>query len=64
MRKMGEFKTQISQKDESLFDNSILILKNVDFHELWNLITYLEINWVIIMGVPIVMEGSYFRLEV
>ena len=35
MRKMGEFKTQISQKDESLFDRSILILKNVDFHELW-----------------------------
>jgi hypothetical protein len=36
MRKMGEYKSQISQKDETLFSSSILILKNVDFHELWN----------------------------
>ena len=36
MRKIGDYKSQISQKDESLFENSILILKNTDFHELWN----------------------------
>ena len=36
MRKMGDYKSQISQKDETLFSSSILILKNVDFHELWN----------------------------
>ena len=28
MRKIGDYKSQISQKDESLFENSILILKN------------------------------------
>jgi len=36
MRKIGDYKSQISQKDESLFSSSILILKNIDFHELWN----------------------------
>ena len=36
MRKIGEHKKLISEKSDELFANSILLLKNVDFHELWN----------------------------
>ena len=36
MRKIGEHKKLISEKNDDLFANSILLLKNVDFHELWN----------------------------
>lgn len=35
MRKMSDYKTQVSQKENSLFDNSIHILKSVDFKDLW-----------------------------
>lgn len=35
MRKMSDKKTLISQKDDSLFSESIHILKGVDFKELW-----------------------------
>ena len=35
MRKLSDKKTLISQKDESLFSESIHILKGVDFKELW-----------------------------
>ena len=35
MRKMGDYKALISQKDNTLFDTSIHILKSVDFKEIW-----------------------------
>ena len=35
MRKMGEYKNLISQKDDSLFNDSIYVLKGVDFKDLW-----------------------------
>ena len=35
MRKTSEFKSLISEKNEELFSNSLLLLKNVDFQELW-----------------------------
>ena len=35
MRKMGDYKTHISQKDSSMFSESICIFKNVDFKEIW-----------------------------
>ena len=35
MRKLSEFKTLISNKDNELFSNSVLILKNVDFKTIW-----------------------------
>ena len=35
MRKMGTYKTHISQKDESMFAESICIFKNIDFKEIW-----------------------------
>ena len=35
MRKLGDKKNFISQKDDKLFDESIHILKGVDFKELW-----------------------------
>lgn len=35
MRKTGEYKKLISEKSDDLFSESILLLKNVDFHELW-----------------------------
>ncbi len=36
MRKIGDHKKLISEKSDDLFASSILLLKNVDFHELWN----------------------------
>ena len=36
MRKIGEHKKLVSEKSDELFASSILLLKNVDFHELWN----------------------------
>ena len=36
MRKTGEYKKLISEKSDDLFNESILLLKNVDFHELWH----------------------------
>lgn len=36
MRKIAEHKKFVSEKNEELFNDSILLLKNVDFHELWN----------------------------
>lgn len=36
MRKTTDFKSLISSKDDSLFKESIILLKNIDFHELWN----------------------------
>ena len=35
MRKMKEHKTHISQKSDQLFSESICILKNIDFKEIW-----------------------------
>ena len=35
MRKMATYKEVISKKDNSLFDESVFVLKNVDFKELW-----------------------------
>ena len=35
MRKFNEFKTNISNKDESMFSETICFLKNVDFKEIW-----------------------------
>ena len=35
MRKLADFKTLISNKDNELFSNSVLILKNVDFKTIW-----------------------------
>ena len=35
MRKMGDYKTHISQKNSSMFSESICIFKNVDFKEIW-----------------------------
>ena len=35
MRKFGSCKTQISNKDNALFDNDCFILKNINFKELW-----------------------------
>ena len=36
MRKIGDHKKLVSEKNEDLFSESILLLKNIDFHELWN----------------------------
>ena len=36
MRKIAEHKKFVSEKNEELFNDSILLLKNVDFYELWN----------------------------
>ena len=36
MRKTTDLKTLISTKDDSLFKESIILLKNIDFQELWN----------------------------
>lgn len=36
MRKIGDHKKLVSEKNDDLFSESILLLKNVDFHELWN----------------------------
>ena len=35
MRKMKEHKTHISQKNDALFGESICVLKNIDFKEIW-----------------------------
>ena len=35
MRKMGPHKTHISQKDATMFSESICIFKNIDFKEIW-----------------------------
>lgn len=35
MRKMGEHKTLISQKNEDLFKDPVFVLKGVDFKEVW-----------------------------
>ena len=39
----------------------VIEVNQSDFQELWNLILYLEINWVIIMGVPIGYGGQLFQ---
>ena len=36
MRKFNELKSLISQKDESIFSETICFLKNVDFKDIWN----------------------------
>lgn len=36
MRKIGDHKAHVSSKSDELFSESILLLKNVDFHELWH----------------------------
>merc|ERR1711935_583596 len=36
MRKFGDCKTQISSKDCGIFKESIFILKNIDFKEIWD----------------------------
>ena len=36
MRKFSDCKTQISNKETSLFNESIFILKNIDFKEIWD----------------------------
>jgi hypothetical protein len=35
MRKINDFKTQIVQKDESIFGESLFLIKNVDFKKIW-----------------------------
>ena len=35
MKKMKDYKSQISKKDESIFSESIFVLKNVDFKNIW-----------------------------
>ena len=35
MKKMKEYKSQISKKDELIFSESIFVLKNVDFKNIW-----------------------------
>jgi hypothetical protein len=44
MRKIGEFKSFISEKNEELFKTSIILLKNVDFHEIWHSDGFTEEN--------------------
>tara|TARA_Y100000591_G_C21844779_1_gene708012 strand:+ start:989 stop:1891 length:903 start_codon:yes stop_codon:yes gene_type:complete len=45
VRKFGEFKSEISRKDDSLFSETICFLKNVDFKDIWeNEKTTLEIK--------------------
>lgn len=39
----------------------VIEVNQSDFQELWSLILYLEINWVIIMGVPIGYGGQLFQ---
>ena len=36
MVKMKDYKNQISEKDASIFENSVYILKNVDFKNIWS----------------------------
>ena len=35
MRKFGEFKSEISKKDDDVFSETICFLKNVDFKDIW-----------------------------
>ena len=35
MRKLREYKTQISKNDDSLFNDDVYILKNINFKDLW-----------------------------
>ena len=45
MRKFGEFKSEISKKDDGVFSETICFLKNVDFKDIWeNENTTLEIK--------------------
>jgi hypothetical protein len=44
MRKTHEYKALISSKNEELFSSSLILLKNVDFHELWNSDGFTEEN--------------------
>ena len=45
MRKFGEFKSEISKKDDGVFTETICFLKNVDFNDIWeNENTTLEIK--------------------
>ena len=39
----------------------VLEVNQNDYQELWSLINYLEINWVIVMGVPIGYGGQLFQ---
>ena len=32
--------------------------------ELWRIIKYINVNWVVVMGVPIVMGDNYFKVVV
>ena len=36
MVKMKDYKNQISEKDAAIFDNSVYVLKNVDFKNIWS----------------------------
>ena len=36
MNKLKDYKTQISSKDDSIFDSSLFVLKNIDFNIIWN----------------------------
>lgn len=36
MDKMGNYRTQISQKDNSMFQEQVRVFKNVDFSQVWN----------------------------
>ncbi len=62
------FKNEQSLKDAIEYIRSsgcrpgiVIEVNQSDFKELWNLIRYLEINWVIIMGVPIGYGGQLFQ---
>ena len=39
----------------------VIEVNQTDYQEIWNLISFLEINWVIIMGVPIGYGGQLFQ---
>ena len=36
MRKIKDYKTQIGKKDESIFEESLFLIKNVDFKTIWS----------------------------
>ena len=36
MRKIKDFKTQIGKRDETIFNESLFLIKNVDFKTIWN----------------------------
>ena len=48
-------------KDKDCRPGLLIEINNTDLTELWNLVKYLEISWVVIMGVPIGYGGQLFQ---